>query len=497
MICDELRLSDDVAGATFMAAGSSAPELFTSIMGVFAVHNDVGIGARGAGAGRAVRAIACPASHAASLKPRARALSSAPRAARRAPCACARRAGTIVGSAVFNLTVIIGGTAFFAPRPLRLDWRPLARDSACYAVAIVILIASMRDSAVQTEEALCCVLAYALYVVLMYYNPALMAWMSRTYGAGVVRFGSGVGRGGAGAAAGTDGAGGSGVSLGALGGLGATGRACSARRMLALSRSASYATTSSGGTGSFGRASRAGGPAVGGFGPGGFRMLQEEEHPSNLNSNSNLPGDEEGGAVRRGRAPPVGAGPAGAPAPGAHANTPAAAHVTSFVDEDGQEEDYYNARADGSSRSGNGGAREAPAAADGEGGGDRAAGGGEGGVPDGAEVAEPEPSLLATALKEPIALMLGASVPDSAVDARFYVWTFTMSCIWIGERWPARALARSAQRAATCGYPPMPTSVRPASAPAPRLPLAPPPSGTSQAPSPILWSRGQQSSAAS
>ena len=31
----KLQLSDDVAGATFMAAGSSAPELFTSVIGWF------------------------------------------------------------------------------------------------------------------------------------------------------------------------------------------------------------------------------------------------------------------------------------------------------------------------------------------------------------------------------------------------------------------------------------------------------------------------------
>jgi hypothetical protein len=43
-ISEALELSPDVAGATFMAAGSSAPELFTSLMGVFAVKNDVGIG---------------------------------------------------------------------------------------------------------------------------------------------------------------------------------------------------------------------------------------------------------------------------------------------------------------------------------------------------------------------------------------------------------------------------------------------------------------------
>lgn len=32
-IFQNLQLSEDVAGATFMAAGSSAPELFTSLIG--------------------------------------------------------------------------------------------------------------------------------------------------------------------------------------------------------------------------------------------------------------------------------------------------------------------------------------------------------------------------------------------------------------------------------------------------------------------------------
>lgn len=38
----ELRLSPDVAGATFMAAGSSAPELATVIIGVFFAKDDIG-----------------------------------------------------------------------------------------------------------------------------------------------------------------------------------------------------------------------------------------------------------------------------------------------------------------------------------------------------------------------------------------------------------------------------------------------------------------------
>ena len=43
-ICDAMDLKPDVAGATFMAAGGSAPELFTSFMGVFVSKSDIGIG---------------------------------------------------------------------------------------------------------------------------------------------------------------------------------------------------------------------------------------------------------------------------------------------------------------------------------------------------------------------------------------------------------------------------------------------------------------------
>jgi Ca2+/Na+ antiporter len=43
IISEKLNLSEDVAGATFMAAGSSAPELFTSVAGV-AQETDVGVG---------------------------------------------------------------------------------------------------------------------------------------------------------------------------------------------------------------------------------------------------------------------------------------------------------------------------------------------------------------------------------------------------------------------------------------------------------------------
>ena len=43
-ISERLQLDQDVAGATFMAAGSSAPEVFISLVGVFVSKSDAGIG---------------------------------------------------------------------------------------------------------------------------------------------------------------------------------------------------------------------------------------------------------------------------------------------------------------------------------------------------------------------------------------------------------------------------------------------------------------------
>ncbi|KAI7805198.1 putative sodium/potassium/calcium exchanger 3-like [Triplophysa rosa] len=90
-ICERLHLSEDVAGATFMAAGSSAPELFTSVIGVFITKGDVGV-------------------------------------------------GTIVGSAVFNILCIIGVCGIFAGQAVRLSCWTLMRDSTYYTISVATLI---------------------------------------------------------------------------------------------------------------------------------------------------------------------------------------------------------------------------------------------------------------------------------------------------------------------------------------------------------------------
>lgn len=130
-ICERLKLSEDVAGATFMAAGSSAPELFTSLLAVFVTNDDVGI-------------------------------------------------GTIVGSAVFNILVIIGLSAALAGSVMKLDWRPLVRDSSFYILSIILLLLFVLGPSkgnITWWEGLLLMLTYASYILFMKFgNQPYMKW---------------------------------------------------------------------------------------------------------------------------------------------------------------------------------------------------------------------------------------------------------------------------------------------------------------------------------
>ncbi|XP_030377171.1 sodium/potassium/calcium exchanger Nckx30C [Scaptodrosophila lebanonensis] len=121
VIIEKLGITDDVAGATFMAAGGSAPELFTSVIGVFVSFDDVGI-------------------------------------------------GTIVGSAVFNILFVIGMCALFSKTVLSLTWWPLFRDCSFYSISLLVLIYFFRDNRIYWWEALILFLIYIAYVTFMKWN---------------------------------------------------------------------------------------------------------------------------------------------------------------------------------------------------------------------------------------------------------------------------------------------------------------------------------------
>ncbi|XP_056870733.1 sodium/potassium/calcium exchanger 1-like isoform X4 [Takifugu flavidus] len=124
VITNKLEISDDVAGATFMAAGGSAPELFTSLIGVFISHSNVGI-------------------------------------------------GTIVGSAVFNILFVIGMCAISSREVLHLTWWPLFRDVTFYIVGLIMLIVFFLDNVILWWESVLLVLAYVSYVSFMKFNSQL------------------------------------------------------------------------------------------------------------------------------------------------------------------------------------------------------------------------------------------------------------------------------------------------------------------------------------
>lgn len=128
VMVDRWEIIEDVAGATFMAAGGSAPELFTSIMGVFVSENDVGF-------------------------------------------------GTIVGSAVFNVLFVIGLCGICAERPLDLTWWPLFRDCTYYSISLMVLVFFIRDNFIEWYEAVLLFMLYFIYVLIMRNNGECRKYM--------------------------------------------------------------------------------------------------------------------------------------------------------------------------------------------------------------------------------------------------------------------------------------------------------------------------------
>ncbi|XP_069023631.1 sodium/potassium/calcium exchanger 2-like [Embiotoca jacksoni] len=137
VITEKLEISDDVAGATFMAAGGSAPELFTSVIGVFVSHSNVGI-------------------------------------------------GTIVGSAVFNILFVIGMCALFSKEVLNLTWWPLFRDVSFYIIGLLMLIYFFLDNQITLGESISLLMCYTCYVTFMKFNAKVELVIKRLLGSNQV-----------------------------------------------------------------------------------------------------------------------------------------------------------------------------------------------------------------------------------------------------------------------------------------------------------------------
>lgn len=86
-----------------------------------------------------------------------------------------------MGSAVFNILVIIGATAVFAGQTLLLDPRPILRDVVFYTGAILSLVGIFADGEVTWWEGLICVIMYAVYILAMKYNIVYMDWCEKRF----------------------------------------------------------------------------------------------------------------------------------------------------------------------------------------------------------------------------------------------------------------------------------------------------------------------------
>lgn len=128
IISERIRLPPDIAGATFMAIGTSAPELFSSITGSFITEGDIGV-------------------------------------------------GTIIGSAVFNIVGVTGlvGVVLWN-EVLDIDWYPIARDCLIYGVTILTLIGIISDNIIVWWEAFVLLLIFALYIFILCYNEKIEIW---------------------------------------------------------------------------------------------------------------------------------------------------------------------------------------------------------------------------------------------------------------------------------------------------------------------------------
>lgn len=119
-ISRRFNIPGNVAGASLMAMGSSAPELFIAMMALLIAdgsHSDVGIGA-------------------------------------------------IVGSAIFNILVITGASA--VARPVSITWRVIVRDVVMYTLSLALLITAFSDGQIVLWEAALFLVLYAVYIVVLF-----------------------------------------------------------------------------------------------------------------------------------------------------------------------------------------------------------------------------------------------------------------------------------------------------------------------------------------
>jgi len=111
----QFRIPQDIAGATLMALGSSAPEICVSVIDTVFGEEDLGL-------------------------------------------------QSVLGSAIFNVCVIVASCAFVMPVNLALTRNILIRDTVCFIISVGYLAFILRDGVVKSYEAVGFLVIYIFYI---------------------------------------------------------------------------------------------------------------------------------------------------------------------------------------------------------------------------------------------------------------------------------------------------------------------------------------------
>jgi len=124
-IAKQWGISPDVAGATLMAVGSSAPEISVNILDTIFGEADLGL-------------------------------------------------DSVIGSSLFNICVITAASAFAAPSALVISPRPFMRDFCFYLAAVSLLYVFLIDYTIYWYEAATLLGLYGCYIIFLMNNDYLL-----------------------------------------------------------------------------------------------------------------------------------------------------------------------------------------------------------------------------------------------------------------------------------------------------------------------------------
>ncbi|XP_049545515.1 sodium/potassium/calcium exchanger 4-like isoform X1 [Anopheles darlingi] len=126
-LCEDLKLPQDVAAATFMATATSMPEFFTNTISTLVVESEIGL-------------------------------------------------GTIMGSMLFNTLGVAALVGLLTRMHVQLDWWPLTRDTIIVTLTTTLLVVCVWDGRIEWYEATVFTVCYVLYFVVMFFNERLKSF---------------------------------------------------------------------------------------------------------------------------------------------------------------------------------------------------------------------------------------------------------------------------------------------------------------------------------